>query len=237
MRSVLISVHIPKCGGSSFNAVLEAMYGDALWRNYGVAFSRRELRPELIPAGTRCIHGHFRADTFDGCFDQPALITWLRHPVERVVSSYYYLQRHPDMADRSCRDLHERRLTLRQFADDPWMQNGIAGYVAGRRVSAFDFVGIAERFDESLDLFHRLFGGRRGPAPRHNRNPARGGERYELSAADYDFVLERNQADLALFEAAQAQLDQQLRQAAREDAPVRRVPIAEQGWVPPAWQF
>src|SRR5204863_2238823 len=90
---MLISVHIPKCAGTSFHRVLRAVYGDQLWLNYGQIFSQDQLRRSVAPPGsvapsgsvvpssTTCIHGHFIADTFSKHFPHARLITWVRDPV------------------------------------------------------------------------------------------------------------------------------------------------------------
>ena len=133
---MIISVHIPKCGGTSFRHVLRDIYGESLWLNYGAIFSQPQAAPGLIPGGTRCIHGHFLGDAFDELVPRPRLVTWLRHPVERVVSNYYHFLRSPDPRDTCCRDLIEKGLSLEQFAELDWMRNEATRYMAGKPVEA-----------------------------------------------------------------------------------------------------
>jgi|HubBroStandDraft_5_1064220.scaffolds.fasta_scaffold227575_2 hypothetical protein len=204
---MLISVHVPKCAGTSFRHVLHAIYGSEIWYNYGTIFSREQARGELVPSGAKIIHGHFIADSFDGVFPDRQLLTWVRHPVERLVSNYYHFLRAPDMRDDCCRALHERKLSLREFADLDWMQNLATRYLAGKPVSDFQFVGITEQFEESMLHFSRLLGFRNVmKLPRENTNPDRRSERYALSPEDRAYILERNAADLAWYEQAVARL-------------------------------
>jgi hypothetical protein len=104
---MLISVHIPKCAGTTFHHLLRATHGRGLWLNYGTAFTRAEAREGLVPTGTDCIQGHFLADTFRDLLPTARLITWVRDPVERVVSNYHHCRRSPDLRDSCCRALHE----------------------------------------------------------------------------------------------------------------------------------
>ena len=69
-------------------------------------------------------------------FDFPdrELITWVRHPVERVVSNYYHFLRTPDMRDDCCRALYEGKLSLSQFADLEWMCNASSRYFVGKSI-------------------------------------------------------------------------------------------------------
>lgn len=208
---MVISVHIPKCAGTSFRHILQGLYEERLWLNYGTAFIRSQAAVEQIPRGTECIHGHFFADTFDDIFPDRQLITWLRHPVERVVSNYHHFLRSPDLRDDCCRTLLDQKLTLREFAELDWMRNMAARYLNGVPLDDFAFVGVAERFLESLHLFGRIVG---WPAPlgvpRDNINPARLTERYEISPADHDHILALNPIDLRLYQDALTRLEEEL---------------------------
>lgn len=214
---MVISVHIPKCAGTSFGTTLRSCYRERLWENYGRIFSREQARPGVVPAGTRCIHGHFLADAFDDLFPSRELITWLRHPVERVVSTYHHFLRTPDFRDDCCRALYEHKLTLREFADLDWMRNTASRYASGKVCSDFAFVGLVERFEESLLQFHARFGGATElPMPKNNVNPARSLSGNRVAPADSDYILARNERDHRWYEQAGAAL-------ARGPAPRRRV--------------
>ncbi len=209
---MIVSVHAPKCAGTSFRKILDSIFGRHIWHNYGDVFTREQARTKIVPGKIRAIHGHFIADAFDDLFPRRRLITWVRHPVERLVSNYYHYLRAPDMRDDCCRMVHERRLGLRDFADLDWMRNMSTRYLAGKPIEDFAFVGVAERFGESLEAFSRALGFRRVLAmPRENVNPGRASDRYPLSPADHSCLLERNQLDLDWYEKACRRLDQRER--------------------------
>ena len=216
---MVISIHIPKCAGTSFRIILSDQFGSRLWLNYGSIFTAADFRPDLIPEGTACIHGHFLGNAFDSVVPRPRLMTWVRHPVDRVVSNYYHCLRSPDLRDDCCRRLHEEKLSLRAFAELDWMQNLATRYLAGKAIEAFDFVGIAERSDESRPLLGRVFGWATPPCgPRENTNPDRVTPSYPLSPADYKHLLALNQLDLKFYRTAIARLDDALKIAAARSA-------------------
>jgi hypothetical protein len=205
---MLVSVHVPKCAGTSFKAVLQRIYGRDLLLNYGTFFTREDIRPGMIPPGTRCVHGHFVADALSDLFPGAPLITWVRHPVERLVSNYHFFLNNPDKGDFCSRTLNEKRLSLREFADLEAMRNEASRHFAGKRVDDFQFVGISERFAESLCLFGAAFKLEvLTPVPFENVNPSRKTARYRLAPGDYRYILERNLEDLAFYDEAQARLD------------------------------
>lgn len=204
---MVVSVHVPKCGGTSFRLVLDRLCGARVWYNYGTVFSREQACAERVPEGVGIIHGHFLADAFDDLFPCRRLVTWVRHPVERVVSNYYHFLRSPDMRDGCCRALHERKLDLREFAGLEWMRNEATRYLANKPVGDFDFVGVTERFGESIRHFCSTFGFQDVLSlPHVNTNPGRISERYELSRGDYSHILGLNLADLEWYHRAAERL-------------------------------
>jgi len=206
---MLVSVHVPKCGGISFQHVLRGVFGKKLWLNYGAFNERESARYDLIPRGTRCVHGHFRADTFDDLVPQPDLVTWFRHPVDRVVSTYFHFQRHPEPANACYRALMERSLPLEEFAELELMRNEATRYLAGKPLSAFRFVGVMERYVDSLKLFGEAFGCQVPKVPPlENVNPQRMTTHYPISRQTYDRILALNSRDLVLYESALAGLNE-----------------------------
>lgn len=221
-HSMLLSMHVPKCAGTSFRFILRERFGESLWPNYGRIFWRGEARAGVVPSGTACIHGHFLADTFDELFPECTLITWLRHPVDRLVSTYHYFLRVPDWQNECCRALHERKLSLVEFAQLPWMQNEATRYFAGKGVPGFAFVGVTERFAESLQVLAHTLGWTAPLAPRRdNFNPAHDQLQYEVAPDDRAAIVAVNASDLALYEEAAVRLDRAV--AALGDALAPRI--------------
>jgi sulfotransferase famil protein len=213
---MLISIHVPKCAGTSFRLLIDRLYGDGVWHNYGTIFSKESAKAELIPPGTQIIHGHFMADAFDGILPDRRYITWVRHPVERVVSNYYHFLRSPDMRDDCCRQLHERKLNIRQFSDLDWMRDEICRYLTGKAIDEFEFVGVSEEFEKSMRLFCATYGfvGFED-FPRANINPDRKSANYALSDEDFAYIADRNRADLAFYEESVVRLRERIPSPAR----------------------
>ena len=90
----LISIHVPKCGGTSFHAVLQQWFGANLHLHYFVG-PFREGRPRKydLQNGT-CVHGHFNRwreiGVMDYYPDVDQFITMLRDPFDTAVSYYFY---------------------------------------------------------------------------------------------------------------------------------------------------
>lgn len=203
---MLISLHLPKCGGRSFASILRGVYKETLYLDY-----QRQPATDISPciaigSHIRCIHGHFKAGKYDYSFDQKTMITWVRHPLQRVVSHYYFFLRRPQNPNPLCVALHENKLSLLEFAALKGVPNRMSSFLATKRVDDFDAVGITEFYAESLRQIHRVV-----PEipvdvaiPYENFNEERGGEVYRISKQDEQRILELNQRDLAWYEEALA---------------------------------
>jgi Sulfotransferase family len=196
---------------------LQQIYGDHLWLNYEGDFSL-----SAVPRGIKCIHGHIPGKAYDGIFPQLQSITMVRDPVQRVVSNYYHFLHRPDDRNFASLRLHSRRLSLREFAELEDMRNEASRYVAGRAPEDFAFVGLTERFAESLLIYRRIF---RIAQPlmvfHENVNRERNTPTYRLSPGDYDHLLALNALDLEWYERASRVFEKAL---ARQTADARPRP-------------
>ncbi|MFK8041798.1 hypothetical protein, partial [Congregibacter sp.] len=160
---MLISVHMPKTAGSSFQATLAAHYGDALklryedkplhrsaWsRNFDASVSSLRNRGTKISADElSCIHGHFLPLNYRFAKPQTNMrfVTWLRDPVQRLVSHYHYWKRSYQPGQSG--PLHQRMIeegwTLEEFARCKELRNIYSVFLWGFPLERFDFIGITE---------------------------------------------------------------------------------------------
>jgi hypothetical protein len=95
----LVSIHIPKCAGTSFFETLSVWFGDKLYRHY---FDERtntmpQNYSDILSAGS-CVHGHFNRMRNFGLEDYyPELnqrITILRDPFDILISRFFYQKDH-----------------------------------------------------------------------------------------------------------------------------------------------
>lgn len=96
----LISVHVPKCAGTSFSSILESWFGKNLMFHYydearGTPPKKHQI-PTPLP-GPLCIHGHFNHKRGTGFEDYyPELnqrIAVVRDPWDLHLSNYFYGKR------------------------------------------------------------------------------------------------------------------------------------------------
>ncbi|TVQ43164.1 MAG: hypothetical protein EA362_11785 [Saprospirales bacterium] len=162
-RLELLSLHIPKTAGTSFRNILKEVYGeDAVVRwdinNRGVVRLNESIYSDKELPNARVLHGHYvysdLKKMFD--FDENSIhrITWLRHPVKRVISNYFYLESrlHEILKEeqRNLNILSKMQRSLVEYARDEKNRNRQYKFLEGISLGEFDFVGIQEDFE--LDL-------------------------------------------------------------------------------------
>jgi len=215
--TLLISLHLPKTAGTSVRYALRARYGPHLLEDYdALPMHMRRGRRELVAivdgvaTGRRitddvvAIHGHFLPVKY--CFallSRPLrYATWLRDPVERVLSHYHYWRRDyagGDPAQPLRNRMIMERWSLERFCLGPEMRNLYRQYLWGFDPARFEFIGITERYEEDFKKFTRRYLEGDGTASIELPNPQRGGDRYAIDPALRSRIAQHHAADVALY--------------------------------------
>lgn len=194
----LISIHIPKTAGTSFQQILEAQYpGKALLRldfefvrdqdETGILRAKNKTDQRVldglvkegeIPEYVKAIHGHFTLQDIQqllGNIQTVRLVTWLREPIERVISNYNYLNEllESEVRDRpqAQRLMNRLKRSIYEFAVLPANTNKYRIYLGGQSLEPFDFVGLTDSFDEDIQHLADLMGWQTPDVYHVNRTP------------------------------------------------------------------
>jgi len=184
---MLVSLHIPKTGGTSFKKSLKAYFGQYFRAQYdnpiNTPIFRRKLKALsrcIYYAGHRnsifkeieCIHGHFLPVKYLllGPKKEVKFVTWLRDPVKRLGSHYYFWKRsyNPEESLTLHRKVVTEKWSFERFCFAPEFRNYYTQYFWGFPFSRFDFIGIMEYYDEDFDFFAKKY--LRGSSLRYKEN-------------------------------------------------------------------
>lgn len=228
-RMKLIFLHIPKAGGTTLESILKRKQFPGTSVRLGKATSVQEFRdwPEERRRRVTLVTGHFGFGLHEalGSGDIKYL-TVFRDPVERAISHYHYVKRHP--SHWLHREVVGNSMSLKEFISTrvtTQLDNGQVRLIAGCedpgvRVSGdlvddaianlqrwFISFGILERFDESLILFKKRLGWSDYPGYRKKNT---GDDKESVSQDDRNAIRECNRYDEALYSWASRAFDDQL---------------------------
>jgi hypothetical protein len=214
--------HIPKTAGSSLSAELAA--NRAPYRNIHVRHGISAGPPEdqrdaavedfVTEASRRPVRsasGHLRfrnVEAIRAAFPQARLLTFVRDPVERVISEYHYC-RSPEHNDPV--GFARAFPTLDDFASAQESGNKMAMYVTGKRnvrpaevaaeaFARFEFIGTQKLYNLSFRILSTLLW-YETPQQAKLRVSGRANKAAELPQATLALIRGNNRADTALFRA------------------------------------
>ncbi|MEY3990447.1 MAG: hypothetical protein RI985_1528 [Chloroflexota bacterium] len=171
-----VFVHIPKTAGTSFLQAITQRFGahnvllqyghrppPANWwqgvRAQTVATIRHYVWPHRYVAGHVPVW-HYMDKQADGQFAKRRgyrYMTFLRDPLERAISHYYYWHQINEPQNPVWLQFHTEQWSLEQFLVDRQFTNFHTRFTRGLDIDAFDFVGVVEEFDQSMKLLGRVF--------------------------------------------------------------------------------
>lgn len=224
-EKTLIFVHIPKTAGSTLSSILERQYDPSkTWKFYPTYSSARESfnyfqkLPESERIKFKLVSGHIYYGLHDLLPQPSTYITMLRDPIDRLVSSYYFIRRHSthpfhqDAKSMSLIDFFSCVERTRGFNncqvrflagyDGDSVNEEVLSLAKQNLQSSFAVVGLQEKFDESIILMKNLLGWHHhffySKKLVSKKRPAK----EKLSPAELKIMEKHNELDLELYEYA-----------------------------------
>jgi hypothetical protein len=213
---VLIFLHLPKCGGTTLNRIIEWEYNPLRIFSVDPSFfkwSYRKLGKWSTDrlAKMDVFKGHMPFGLHERLPRPSTYITFLREPIERSISAYYFAKTyvlHP---------LHwkVKRMTLDEYVQWTPNHNVQTKLLAGQDFAAdctedtlalakanlanhFTLAGLTERFDECLALLKIMFGWNIAQYANFNETGNRP-KKGRVPQSSQDLIAERNRFDVALY--------------------------------------
>lgn len=217
----LIYLHLPKCGGTTLNRLIEWEYPPLQVFSVDPSFFRwswyRLLRwsPRRL-AGLRVIKGHMPFGIHTRLPQPATYITILREPVERVISEYYFAlhyrlhPQHQRMQSLSLEDYASttphHNLQCKLLAGLAAPRDFLAGDCTDEHLAAaksnlathFTLAGLTERFDETLALLKVLLGWKLTQYTSFNVTPIRP-RKDSIPESTQRLIADRNRFDVAIY--------------------------------------
>ena len=180
-KKPLISIHIPKCAGSSFSEILKKWFGRKLRKHYpngklGLKPIKHNLYSGVFkkePIKGLCIHGHFNHQRGNGVKDYypdaDQFITIIRDPFNLHLSTYFYIKRqrkkgsgfregkiHPVLLNEWSLEEYLHGITKSYICDFLPPEINLQNYK--EILDRFLFIGITEELQKSIDKLAEKLG-------------------------------------------------------------------------------
>jgi len=210
----LVSLHIPKTAGTSFRSILKNEFGRRTVARFDIypsgkikldekSFEKTELHKKI-----QVIHGHYTYQSITNTLDlspSVSFITWLRDPVERVISNYFFLRK--IVAERLNETPEENLMnrigkTLEEFVVMEENQNVMSKFLNGANLSSFKFVGFQHDFETEIKRLEQIMQWKKIKNVEYN---VTGNVPKISESATLDLIKKCNAEDVSLYNSALSQ--------------------------------
>lgn len=195
-----VYIHIPRTGGTSLLRMLGHTIKGKLLHDLTFRLDRHKRDGIIVldhssahhldvPVGTKVVGGHFTVNKYD--FLQWPFVTFLRHPVRRVVA-YYSVWRN--------------RRPNHSFTFKDWVLRypNYMHQMTGGDLNRFEVVGLLEEFEASIKLLERVMNFKfKVPAVNANWFPYK----KRVSKKTLAYIREINYLDMQLYEQAKERFE------------------------------
>jgi hypothetical protein len=206
----LVSLHIPKTAGTSLRGILFDHFGAGLakldlYDSGNLKFNDQVWVDRQWPKQTRAVHGHFKYDSIGGLLPSPAetpWITWVRHPVERVVSNYYFLRQ---VIEQRIQEQPDENLwsrmgkTIEEFVAHEANCNVMSAFLHSAPLEQFAFIGIQDDFEQEIQHMAAVL---QWPKLTNRLYNTTGNKPSSISAELRRWIEQHNALDLELYDRA-----------------------------------
>jgi hypothetical protein len=139
----ILSIHLSKTAGTTFRKIIEQVYEPhEVYFDYEETSNSNE--PKSLTPNVKIIHGHFGPNKYNQIFPDSMKLTWVRHPIARIISHYFFWK----TVRKGSTLFNMERMSLIEFAERPEIQNHMNACLGD--IKELSFIGVQEFFADDL---------------------------------------------------------------------------------------
>lgn len=204
-------IHIPKTAGTSFRKACEESIGrTSIAYDYGLkvedtssvvkkAYSEGVYKHIEILRRYALIAGHMPACKYAPVFGLANTFTFVRNPVQRCFSDFLHLKEH-----------YGFKGGLESYLSRAEHRNRQSFFLSGIPLESIGFIGLTERYEQSLALLAARYPSLNVKPLKLNVNSSRPRGGYEIDKSDIELLVEANSLDIDLYKRAVKQFESQV---------------------------
>ncbi len=163
MNKHILFVHIPKTAGTSFRLAAQKFFGikntfydyslsspetsENIRKHFYKTKDIYSLGQEFKKYKRLFFCGHFHVTRYMSLFNTLNVVTFVRNPVEQVISHYKHHVRDNDYKE-----------DIVSFIKDERYKNVQSRILAGKPIELFGFIGLTEEYSKSIELINSYYG-------------------------------------------------------------------------------
>lgn len=223
-------MHIPKNAGTTLDTILNRSYPfESIFNIYPIANNRLNTDEFInLPDSERkkihLLKGHINFGIHQYLFGETGYVTLLRRPEERIISYYYYVLSLP--THRLYQKVTTENMSLFDFVTQ--LKEGDINNAQVREISGindtdeamlakaleniekhFSFIGLVEKYDESLILLQKIYGLKTPYYKSLNKTPFRITLK-DLDEKTLNAISEFNRGDIKLYNTIEKRFNNEL---------------------------
>lgn len=172
-----VFVHIPKAAGTTFYMMLRWHWErnrfkilKGHWGLHDNSEIAADVNENEFYEQYSVVTGHFPYQHYYYLKEKCGwnLITWIRDPVDRVISQYNHFRHRPSLTKKFLSRRIVKKARKANIVEFSKIQSNFQTRYTGEDPSIFDFIGVVEKFHKSFQRFNKQFGFKLRHVESHN---------------------------------------------------------------------
>ena len=216
INPMFVFLHVPRTGGTTLGTIFRGQFPERAVRHFDMGVNDEDW-DEFITGGEidkyTALMGHIEYEKAKKIPIPCTYITMIRHPVERAISEYRFVISQEDNPN------HEacKSMKLLEYVSSKYFPDNLqSGYLCGIDPPPqdavmlieenIDFIGIMEKFDESLALLRMFYGWSALYYVPENVSKIKADE-IEITDEATNVILDRSDVDMKMYEYFSSKFD------------------------------